>query len=99
MKRRATAEERRHMAIVAGMGCIVCSHCYGALGTPAHVHHVRANHGWGRSGHKAVIPLCPEHHTGKTGVHSMGRKQFEELHGVSEIRLLEIVLDRVLKGY
>jgi hypothetical protein len=42
-----------------------------------------------------TIPLCPEHHDGKTGVHSMGRTEFEELHGFSEIDLLSIVQDRV----
>ena len=93
MKRKATTEERRHMAKVASMGCCVCER-HGYPGTPAQVHHVRARHGWGRSGHKAVIPLCWEHHNGKTGVHSMGRQQFEDMHGISEIRLLELILDR-----
>lgn len=95
MKRTATAHERRHMAKVAEMGCIVCEVCYGYTGTPSQVHHVRARHGWGRSGHKAIIPLCWEHHQGNSGVHNMGRTQFEERHGHSETKLLEMVLDRL----
>ena len=95
MKRTATADEKRHLAAVAGMGCIVCSHCHGVNDSPAVVHHVRFNHGWGRSGHTMTIPVCPEHHDGKTGIHSMGRAEFEILHGYSEIDLLAIVQDRI----
>ena len=93
MKRSSTAADRRHLAQVAALGCIVCSHCNGINETPAEVHHVRVNHGWGRSGHTMTIPLCPEHHVGKTGVHSMGRAEFERLHGYGELDLLAIVQD------
>ncbi|MBR7747435.1 Ref family recombination enhancement nuclease [Undibacterium baiyunense] len=95
MKRSSTVAEKRHMQRVAEMGCIVCSHIYDHKDTPAQVHHVRVNHGWGRSSHFMTIPLCVEHHTGKTGVHSMGRDEFESLHGYSELRLLEIVQDKL----
>ena len=90
MKRAASVAEKLHMRRVVEMGCICCSHCYGYEGTPAHAHHVRLNHGWGRSGHKMTIALCPEHHVGKTGVHSLGRAEFEAMHGYSEIDLLAI---------
>ncbi len=91
MKRTSTAAEKRHLAAVVGLNCIVCRHCMGIHDTPAQAHHVRVNHGWGRSSHTMTIPLCPEHHTGKTGVHNMGREQFENLHGYSELELLAIV--------
>jgi hypothetical protein len=91
VKRTSTASEKRYLGRVAAMGCIVCRHCHGMPDTPAQVHHVRLNHGWGRSGHTMTIPLCLEHHTGKTGVHSMGREEFERMHGYSEIDLLAIV--------
>jgi hypothetical protein len=97
MKRKHTAEEDRIMAQVAAMGCLVCERM-GYPGTPAQLHHVRARHGWGRSSHKAIIPLCWEHHQGKTGVHSMGREQFRDMYGKSEIELLEIILNRLLEG-
>lgn len=35
-----------------------------------------------------VIPLCPEHHTGNTGIHGMGRKAFATHYGVTEEDLL-----------
>ena len=95
MKRTSTAAEKRHMQKVAEMGCIVCSHIYGHQDTPAQVHHVRVNHGWGRTSHELTIPLCLEHHTGRTGVHSMGRNEFEKMHGYSEIALLDIVLRKL----
>ena len=95
MKRTSTAEEIRIMRRVAEMGCIVCERM-GYPGTPAEIHHVRVNHGWGRSSHKAILPLCPEHHRGNTGVHSMGREQFRDMYGKSEIELLEIVLNRLM---
>ena len=96
MKRTATAKEKQIMERVARMGCLVCERM-GYPGTPAQVHHVRARHGWGRSGHKAIIPLCVDHHTGKNGVHGMGREEFTTLYGISEIQLLEIVLNRLME--
>lgn len=96
MKRKATADEKKYLAAVARMGCIVCE-SMGFYGTPAQVHHVRLNHGWGRSGHKATIPLCREHHIGDTGVHSMGRDQFKQMYGKTEIEFMQDVQER-LKG-
>ncbi len=95
MKRAANAAEKSHMGKVSAMGCIVCLHCNGIHDTPAVVHHVRVKHGWGRSSHFLTIPLCPEHHDGATGVHSMGRVEFEAMHGYSEIDLLAIVQERL----
>lgn len=88
---RATSAERAHMARVAALGCCLCAHLnYGH--TAAEVHHVRARHGWGRSGHLNTIPLCPRHHRGQPGgVHDLGREQFTAHYGISEIELLEKV--------
>lgn len=96
MKRTASASERRHLASVAAMGCIVCSESLGVSGTPAQVHHVRVRHGWGRSNHQATIPLCPTHHqSGLLGVHDMGRDEFTRMYGNSEIDLLTLVNSRM----
>jgi len=91
-KGRATAAERAHMGRVAALGCCLCQFLgYGHQA--AQVHHVRARHGWGRSGHMNTIPLCPLHHTGQPGgVHDMGRQQFADHYGISEIELLERVV-------
>lgn len=82
------------MAKVAEMPCIVCE-TMGFYTHPVQVHHVRLNHGWGRSGHTATIPLCWEHHVGATGVHSMGREQFKEKYGKTEIEFMEDVQTRL----
>ena len=95
MKRSSTAAERRHLARVAALGCVVCSHCLGINDTPSVAHHVRVDHGWGRSGHINTIPLCPEHHVGRTGVHDNGRDEFTAIWGYSEIDLLEMTLSRL----
>jgi hypothetical protein len=36
-----------------------------------------------------VIPLCPEHHRGKTGLHGLGTKGFVKHYGYSEVDLLD----------
>ena len=96
MKRAATAEEKRHLAYVASLGCICCELALGIPGSPAEVHHVRARHGWGRTSHMAVIPLCPIHHKDSGfGVHDMGREEFKGKYGYSEIEMLEIVNERL----
>lgn len=96
MKRKATAEEKRHMAYVSSLGCICCELALGIQGSPAEVHHVRLRHGWGRTSHLAVIPLCKPHHEGYGfGVHDMGRDEFKAKYGYSEIEMLEIINERL----
>ena len=60
-------------------------------GTPAEIHHIRRA---GKRDKAPVIPLCPEHHRGNSGIHLLGRKGFERTYGVTEERLLELVLER-----
>lgn len=84
MKREATAEEKEYLADAARVGCLICLRL-GFRGTPAQLHHPRTGIGAGRRApHADVIPLCPEHHQGATGVHGLGRKAFEERYGVTE---------------
>lgn len=95
MKRTATAEEREWMGTIARMGCIACE-LAGDYNTPAQVHHVRVEHGWGRTSHYATIPLCPMHHTdGPMAVHVLSREDFARCHGYSEHEMLEIIHARM----
>lgn len=92
-----TAAERRHMNRVAELGCAVCRRM-GYEGTPAELHHPRAGTGAGRrASHFDVIPLCPEHHRGKTGLHGLGTKGFPKHWGFTEQDLLDDV--RTLLGF
>jgi hypothetical protein len=92
-----TAAERKHMSRVAELGCAVCRRM-GYEGTPAELHHPRAGVGMAqRASHMDVLPLCPQHHRGKTGVHGLGTKGFPKHWGFTEADLLEDV--RSLLGF
>jgi hypothetical protein len=92
----STAAEKRHMGKVAEMCCIVCSVCLGIDGTPAIVHHLRTDQGKMRAGNFDTLPLCPYHHMDSgEGVHDMGRQEFAEKYGMSEVELLHLVQTRL----
>jgi hypothetical protein len=57
---------------VAELGCGVCRRI-GYPGTPAELHVLDRS--------QEVIPLCPEHHRGKFGLHGLGLKEFEKHFG------------------
>lgn len=63
---------QHHMNKVARLGCVVCSFALGIKDTPAQLHHVAE--GSGLRSDFAVVPLCPEHHTGTGGLHRMGQR-------------------------
>lgn len=74
---------------VADLGCAVFRRLYGVV-SPSHLHHPRTGTGAGRKASDLdVVPLCPEHHQGTTGLHGMGRKAFEREYGVTELELVE----------
>lgn len=73
---------------VADLGCILCWIVHGVR-SPATVHHMRTGAGMGRRGER-VIPLCPEHHQGDTGVHGLGRREFERVYGLTESELADL---------
>ena len=83
-----THRNRKFLARVADLGCAICRLLgYGI--TPAEIHHQRTGTGAGkRASDFDVIPLCPEHHRGNTGIHGLGRKAFERRYGITEIELV-----------
>lgn len=85
-------DEKKHLSEVASLGCSVCRRL-GFLNTPAEIHHIRAGQGWGRSSHFDAVPLCPEHHRGRTGVHGLGTKGFVKHYGFTEEDLLNEVYE------
>jgi len=81
-----TKDERKYYDKIARLGCSLCRHLeYGE--TPAEIHHLR-RYG-GKRSLAEVIPLCPEHHRGNTGLHGLGRKGFENKYGIDEDYLLK----------
>lgn len=85
--------ERRHMGRVAMLGCILCRHL-GFGETLAVVHHIRTEQGVAqRASDFLTVPLCPEHHTGATGIHGLGKRAFERRYKLSELDLLAMTLE------
>lgn len=92
----ATKDEKKRLNQIAKLGCILCSEILGFEGTPAELHHVR-RYGTKRST-SPILPLCPEHHRGNTGLHGLGAKGFENKWHITQERLLECVDKRLGKG-
>ena len=82
---------------IAELGCILCSEVLGFTGTPSELHHIR-RYG-GKRSTSPVIPLCPEHHRGNSGVHGLGAKGFENKWGITQERLLEQVNKKLGKSF
>ena len=78
--------EKKSLNQIAELGCILCSEVLGIEGSQAELHHVR------RFGTKRatspILPLCPEHHRGNSGVHGLGAKGFEAKWGITQEALL-----------
>ena len=91
----ASKSEKNALNEIAELGCIICSDILGKQGSAAELHHVR------RFGAKRatspVLPLCPEHHRGNSGVHGLGTKGFEIKWGVTYQELLERVNQKLGK--
>jgi hypothetical protein len=79
--------KKKEYAKIAAIGCILC-HYRGVYDTPAELHHIRNG---GKRENAPVIPLCPEHHRGATGVHGLGSRGFLRVHGISEETLLSFL--------
>jgi hypothetical protein len=94
----ATKSEKNAFNKIAELGCILCAEVYGFEGTPSELHHVR-RYGNVRSA-SPVLALCPEHHrNGNDSLHRMGINAFEDKHGITCERLLELQDKRLGKDF
>lgn len=76
-----TRAEKKYLDRVAGLPCVLC----GAHGV--HIHHAREGQGMAqRAQNWLAIALCPDCHTGSTGIH--GNRQRMKLQKVDEMDLL-----------
>lgn len=88
-----TKAAQRHMARVAGIGCILCRYL-GTPGTPAHVHHVREGVGAAqRQSDYLTVPLCEPHHLGPSGLHGLGTRGFYTRYKLDELDLLAMTIE------
>jgi hypothetical protein len=93
MNGQMTKDEKKYLDRVARLGCILCRAAFGVKDSPAEIHHIRRF--GGKRASSPVIPLCPEHHRGNSGVHGLGAKGFEAKWGTSQEALLAQV-DKLL---
>jgi len=92
----ATKNEKNALNKIAELGCILCSEFFGIESPPtAELHHVR-RYGAVRSA-SPILPLCPEHHRGNSGIHGLGVKRFEREYKISCEELLERVSQKLGK--
>ena len=88
-----TARERRHMGRVARVPCVLCKHL-GLGESPVQVHHLKYGSGASdRASHFLTIALCPEHHNGPSGVHTLKEKGLRLRYNLSELDLLAMTLE------
>ena len=81
------------MGRVSSLGCILCNHL-GLGKTPAQVHHIKAGTGLSqRASAFLTVALCPEHHTGASGLHGLGTKGFSTRYRLGELDLLAMTLE------
>ena len=72
MKKKPNKEEREWLQKVSQLPCCVCN------AYETEVHHCRINTGFGlRPSHYDTISLCVNHHRGQEGIHTLGRRAWE----------------------
>jgi hypothetical protein len=91
----ASKSEKIALNKIAELGCIICSEILGIQGSAAELHHVR-RYGTKRAT-SPILPLCPEHHRGNSGVHGLGTKGFEIQWGITYEELLDRVNQKLGK--
>jgi hypothetical protein len=90
-----TAAEKSYLDKVASLGCVLCKHL-GLGSSPATLHHIREDQGMSqRASHFLVVPLCPEHHQGNSGIHGLGTKRFYTRYRLTELDLLALTLEQI----
>jgi hypothetical protein len=84
---------KAHKTRAAELGCILCRLLnYGE--TPATLHHIREGQGMSqRASDFLVIPLCPEHHQGQSGLHGLGTRGFVARYRLDELDLLAATIE------
>jgi len=88
---------KRWMMKVAQVPCVICRHM-GLGETPAQVHHLKYQTGASdRASDFLVAALCPEHHTGAAGIHTLKEHGFYARYKLSELDALALTLEAIAK--
>ena len=74
---------------IAELGCCVCRKI-GYPGTPAELHLPSIKQSKNSTKRvEIVLPVCPLHHRGETGIHGLSKRNFEKFYGFTFAELLE----------
>lgn len=85
--------EKEYIFYVKQRSCVICLHRLDRITSPCEAHHAGPTE---KRSSWLVVPLCPEHHRGATGVHGMHRRAFEMLWKVSDFDLLAWTVKQLL---
>jgi hypothetical protein len=77
--------------------CVVCVALERADPNPACELHHLGDPNTGERHEKAKVPLCDDHHQGENGIHKLRRRAWVAKHGLSDLRLLTIAVDLVVR--
>ena len=89
---------RRWMGLVARVDCVLCTRM-GVSGSPAQVHHLKFGQGASdRASDALALALCPEHHTGPSGVHQLKERGLYLRYKCSELDLLADTIEAIARG-
>lgn len=94
-----SAAARRHMAKVARVPCVLCTHM-GLGESPAEVHHLKYGQGASdRASDFLVIALCPRHHKVEypESVHALKEHGLYLRYRLSELDLLAMTIEAIAK--
>ena len=70
--------DKLRMTKMAESGCCVCRWYEGVDDLPpCNIHHIRDKTGLGMKDEE-MIPLCHYHHQGRMGIHTIGKKMWED---------------------
>jgi hypothetical protein len=76
------------MGRVAELPCAICSDW------PVTVHHILEGRIPGRKSEDTLtLPLCPEHHQGSQGIHTLGPREWCRRFKTTEMRLLAATIE------
>jgi len=90
--------DREHIARIKRMGCRLCKRLGWPLNDVSDAHHIRVGVGAAERQHDLLaIPLCKEHHQGKTGIHGSDRGLWRLLK-VDELDLLADTIAELVDG-
>lgn len=88
----------RYMGKVARVPCVLCKHM-GLGQSPSIVHHMKFGTGASdRASDFLTIAVCPEHHVGSGGIHTLKERGLYLRYKLTELDLLAMTIEAIETG-